>query len=148
MAYILVVDDAAEIRVLCREALGRVDHDVITVSSGDEALTFLDRAERLPDLVLLDVQMPKMDGWTVLREIRSRPRTEDLRVVMFSVRAHRDDVVEGWRLGCDGYVGKPVNLDAWIRAIEVVLARHESERLQQRQEALRELTSANAFDEL
>jgi DNA-binding response OmpR family regulator len=147
MASIMVVDDAVDIRVLCREALGRAGHDVVTVAGGEEALTYLERAADLPDLVLLDVQMPMMDGWTVLREIRSRPQTAGLRVVMFSVKSRREDLIEGWTLGCDGYVSKPFNLDAWIREIEVALNRSDLDRERHRERTLETLTRGQSLME-
>jgi CheY-like chemotaxis protein len=149
MAFILVVDDAVDIRVLCREVLVRAGHETVTVGDGPEALTYLERAQRLPDLVLLDVQMPAMDGWEVLSRIRADPKTRELRVVMFSVRSRRDDVLEGYRLGCDGYVGKPFNLDAWIREIEAVLGREDSDRDEHRAHTVDALAHAEVpLDEL
>ena len=144
MSFVLVVDDAADVRVLCREVLSRAGHEVVTVASGEEALTFLDRAARLPDLVLLDIVMPVMDGWEVLDAIRASPDTQRLRVVMFSVKSQRRDRIAGFQRGCDGYVSKPFNLDLWLREIEDVLARHEAERTQHRAATLRDLIGAGS----
>jgi CheY-like chemotaxis protein len=136
MTRILVVDDAPDMRVLCREALGRLGHEVVTVRDGEEALSFLELAPDLPDLVLLDVQMPGLDGWEVLERIRAHPRTAELRVVMFTVRSRREDRVRAWSRGCDGYVSKPFDLPRFVADVEEVLARADGDRVARRESEL------------
>ena len=103
---ILVVDDDEDIRHLVSEVLRLAGFAVETAGSGVTALERLG-LEDTPDLVLLDVQMPEMDGWDTLRAIRSMEALRDLPVVLCTVKAGTLDTSLGWSIGCDGYVPKP-----------------------------------------
>lgn len=104
---ILVVDDEPHIVRLVEVNLQRAGYRVITASSGAEALEKI--SSEKPDLVTLDILMPEMDGYEVLRRIHSDPSTKDLPVVILSQLAKHEDVFKGWQLGCNSYVTKPFN---------------------------------------
>jgi DNA-binding response OmpR family regulator len=115
---VLVVDDEADIRELIRVLLERGGYQVIEASDGEEALRrFFD--ER-PDLVLLDVSMPGLDGWGTLERIRE---LSDVPVVMLTARAAELDKVRGLRAGADDYVSKPFGRQELLARVESHLRR-------------------------
>jgi len=105
MATILVVDDEPAIRTILRHQLAGAGYRVLLAADGRTALEQLDR--ELPDLVLLDVMMPGMDGREVLRRIRSDPRHHHLPVVMLTARGERSHVLRGLEDGANDYIVKP-----------------------------------------
>ncbi len=120
--WALVVDDAADIRLLADLVLSMAGFTVTAAASGREALDALGRGE-IPDIVLLDVQMPEVDGWETLRRVRSDPGTADLPVVLCTVKGLPEDTLKGWSLGCDGYMGKPFDIGALVDELRGVLLR-------------------------
>ncbi len=123
----LVVDDAPDIRLLADLVLTMAGFTVRAASSGSEALRMLARDD-LPDIVLLDVQMPEVDGWETLTRLRHDPRTADLPVVLCTVKGLPEDTLKGWTLGCDGYLGKPFDIGDLVEELEGVLRRDCVER--------------------
>lgn len=117
-------------RFLLRRVLERgAGLEVLEASSGREALSLLDHSQTPPlDLVVLDIQMPGVDGWQVLQHLRSRPRTRNLAVVMCTVRGRAADQLRGWELGADGYLVKPFDLTDLLGEIKQVLARTPEQR--------------------
>ena len=85
--------------------------------------------EEKPDLVLLDVMMPEMDGWTVLERIRADEETADLPVIMLTALAQDADIEKGTLLGCDVYITKPFEPTDLINAVRRMLEGIEEERL-------------------
>lgn len=83
MPKVLVVDDEPDVRLIARIVLGAADHDVVEVGTGEAALALFDEGPPA-DVVLLDVRLPGLDGWEVLRRIRSDPATATLPVVVFT----------------------------------------------------------------
>jgi two-component system alkaline phosphatase synthesis response regulator PhoP len=115
-AHVLAVDDENNIRRLVEVNLQRAGYRVSTAMDGIEALEKI-RAER-PDLVVLDVMMPRMDGFELLKQLKSDPETADLPVMMLTARAQDADIFRGWQSGADGYLTKPFNpqeLLTWVR---------------------------------
>ena len=102
---ILTADDNQQIRMLVKAALRSLGHELLEAVDGEEALEVA--IERVPDLVLLDVTMPKLDGWEVLRFLRQRPETADVRVMMLTTAAQKVDLEHGSSLGCNDYLTKP-----------------------------------------
>ncbi|NMC80506.1 MAG: response regulator, partial [Chloroflexi bacterium] len=98
----------------------------VVAHDGEEALNILFGPERessqtaalLPALVLLDIKLPKVDGLQVLQAIRSNPRTRLLPVVILTSSNEERDLVEGYRLGCNSYVRKPVNFEEFMAAVQ------------------------------
>lgn len=116
---ILVVDDSATVRKLISGKLEKSGHKVICASDGIEALECL--AIGLPDLVLLDITMPRMDGYEVCKQIRANPAAHDLPVVMISGRDGFFDKVRGRMAGSTGYVTKPFGPETLMKALETYL---------------------------
>jgi CheY-like chemotaxis protein len=102
---VLVADDDEDILNLVRAALERAGHDVVAVVDGAQALAAV-RARR-PDLVVLDITMPELDGLEVLRRLRADAETRALPVVLLSAQAQEADVERGFATGASAYVKKP-----------------------------------------
>ena len=134
----LVVDDAADIRLLADLVLQMAGFSVTAAASGREALGILAGGE-LPDIILLDVQMPDVDGWETLSRVRSDPRTRHLPVVLCTVKGLPEDALKGWSLGCDGYLGKPFDIGGLVAELQAVLERDDATRLALRQEKIAQL---------
>lgn len=124
MAHILVVDDEPDILLLIRINLEGRGHRVTVAADGDMALRLI-AADR-PDLVVLDVMMPVMDGWGVL-ETLMREGVE-MPVVVVSAMQDPSDVRKALELGADQYVGKPFDLRALVGAVDLHLSRSSEER--------------------
>lgn len=107
MKHILTVDDETNIRRLLQVNLQRAGYRVTMACDGVEALESV-RQER-PDLVVLDVMMPRMDGFEVLRQLRMDTTTAELPVIMLTAKAQDADVFRGWQSGADCYLTKPFN---------------------------------------
>jgi len=138
MSRILVVDDQPDVRDVLKTMLEFRGYDIETVEGGRQALEVLGDSGSAPDLLLLDVQMPDMDGWDTLEKIRSRHGEFEPRVIMCTVKGHPSDLLRGWSLGCDGYVWKPFDLKMLVDEIEAVLRRSEGERIRARRTAIGE----------
>ncbi|MGH2687456.1 MAG: response regulator [Actinomycetota bacterium] len=138
---VLVVDDGADIRFLIRTVLALAGHQVEQAGGGAEALALLapdPTPAGLPSVVILDVQMPGMDGWDTLRAIRSNPRTAEVRVILCTVKGRPEDIALGWELGCDGYLNKPFGIDELRDEVATVAGRGREERLSVRESAFSE----------
>ncbi|HET6159466.1 MAG TPA: response regulator [Dongiaceae bacterium] len=124
--YILLVEDNPDDEALTLRALNKnkVANGVVVVRDGAEAIDFLfgtgAHAGRdvsdLPQIVLLDLKLPKLDGFEVLRRIRADERTKVLPVVVLTSSKEERDVVQSYRDGCNSYVRKPVNFDEFVEA--------------------------------
>jgi DNA-binding response OmpR family regulator len=115
---ILVVDDEDDILNFLELVLGEKGFDVITASGGQEALT---RAQlEHPDLVLLDIMMPQMDGWEVLKLLRVDEETAEIPVAMLSARTEARDRVQGLQEGAIDYICKPFSLQELLGKIEAI----------------------------
>ena len=104
---ILAVDDEKHIVRLVQVNLERAGYTVVTANDGKEALQKV--ADENPDLVVLDVMMPYMDGFEVLQNLRRSPATRDIPVIMLTAKAQDADVFKGWQSGVDCYLTKPFN---------------------------------------
>jgi two-component system response regulator len=122
---ILLVEDNPDDEALTLRAFAKnkITRPVAVVRDGAEALDYLFRAgryagldEERPQVVLLDLKLPKIDGLEVLKRIRADPRTAVLPVVILTSSKQESDVIEGYRSGCNSYVRKPVDFDQFIEA--------------------------------
>ena len=120
---ILVVEDEGDIRDLIRHHLEREQFRVITAGSGEEGLQLAKRES--PDLVLLDLMLPGMDGLEVCRSLRAASETRNIPIVMLTARAEDADVVSGLELGADDYITKPFRPRVLLARLRAVLRRHE-----------------------
>ncbi len=122
---ILVVDDDRQIVRLLRSYLEQAGFHVFVAYSGDEALRSL-RADR-PDLVVLDLMLPKRDGWDVTRTVRSDSALEATPIVMLTAKVEDYDKVFGLELGADDYVTKPFNPGEVVARVRAILRRAQGE---------------------
>jgi two-component system alkaline phosphatase synthesis response regulator PhoP len=136
---VLVVDDEDDIRELCRVNLEFEGFQVVDASNGAAALQQA-HAEH-PDVIFLDLMMPEMDGWEVLRRLKEDDDTAGIPVVLLTARTGEDDQMRGWQEGILEYVSKPFNplsLVEWAkRAMEPRDPEEESERRRRILEQLR-----------
>lgn len=115
---ILVVDDDPDIRMVLRTNLEEEGFTVREADGGEAAITEVE--DDAPDLVILDVMMPEVDGYDVLTRIRSKPELEALPVVLLTARRQESDVWEGWSSGADYYMTKPFKMNELVRFVRYV----------------------------
>jgi DNA-binding response OmpR family regulator len=115
---VLVADDEASIRQVLSNELTRAGFDVVTASDGEESLEAF--TTHAPALVVLDVSMPKVDGWEVLRELR---QISEVPVLMLTAHSLESDQLTGFGLGADDYVTKPFSLRQVIARVKAILKR-------------------------
>jgi len=127
---ILMADDDAEDRDFARDALARarVANDFRAVEDGQELVDYLKRrgayedpaSSPRPGLILLDLKMPRKNGFEALEEIKADPDLKDLPVVVLTTSGADEDVVRSYRLGVNSYIRKPVTFDGLIQAMEAL----------------------------
>ncbi|MBU4173896.1 MAG: response regulator [Actinobacteria bacterium] len=127
---ILVVDDDPTMVKLINVNLKLNNYSVVEATSGEQALNVL--AAETVDLIVLDIMMPGVDGWEVLKRIRSSRETEEMPVILVTAKTQDSDVIRGWELGADEYVIKPFNPLLLVEVIRMVLDRSYEERLERR----------------
>jgi len=121
MKKILVVDDEKDVLDLVRRILIRGGFEVITALDGKEGLAKV--YSEAPDLMILDINMPVMDGWEVCRKIRGDPLYKHLPIIMLTVRRTKKDQLKGLDLGSDEYITKPFSPKELIARVKTVLQR-------------------------
>lgn len=118
---ILIVDDDLETVKLIGIILERRGYEITAAQSGEQALA--KACAENPDLMILDVMMPDIDGYEVSERLRAIPATSDLPIIMFTAKAQVDDKVAGFKAGADDYLTKPVHPDELVSRVEAVLLR-------------------------
>ena len=113
---ILVVEDDESIRNLIVSQLEDAGFAVATAADGLEGLAAI--RERRPDAVLLDINMPRMDGFTMLERMKSNPETSNLPVLMLSAQSSPEDIRRAVQLGADDYIGKPFESRQLLRRVD------------------------------
>ncbi|MBR3339137.1 MAG: response regulator transcription factor [Lachnospiraceae bacterium] len=116
---ILVVDDESRMRKLVRDFLEKADYQVIEAENGERAVDIFFEEKEIA-LILLDVMMPKMDGWQVCREIRQYSKVP---IIMLTARADERDELMGFNLGVDEYISKPFSPKILVARVNAVLRR-------------------------
>ena len=119
---ILVVDDEARMRKLVKDFLVKNNMDVVEAADGEEAITIFFQEKNF-DLVILDVMMPQMDGWEVLKTIREYSQVP---VIMLTAKGEEQDEMQGFAAGADDYVTKPFSPKLLVARIEAILRRNSS----------------------
>ena len=120
MSRILIVEDDADMVALATRWLERARHKVQVASDGPAGLKLME-ADPLPDLVLLDVMLPKVDGFEVLRRMRADKRTKGLPVIMVTSFTRDKDVQRGRELGANDYIVKPLMELDFLKRVEHIL---------------------------
>ncbi|HEX9887975.1 MAG TPA: response regulator [Nitriliruptorales bacterium] len=126
MKRVLVCDDDRGIRELLRVTL-EDEYEVVFASNGREAYDAIFQDRSIAGVVL-DVMMPEMDGFEVLRRVRTEPATLDMAIVMLTARVAEDDYLHGYRYGADAYLSKPFDPEELLVALREVLARTPQQR--------------------
>jgi DNA-binding response OmpR family regulator len=134
MARILVVDDEPDIRRLLEVILSEEGHKVVCADDGEKALEAI--AEQPPDLLVLDVMMPRKDGFMVLKEMKSAGVREATKVLVLTARTAEIDWLRGYKLGADQYLTKPFDNEALVAAIETLLSMTKEQLRARRQQEL------------
>lgn len=117
---ILLVDDERDLVFYTKLVLEEKGYEVTEAYDGQQALDILEDFH--PDLILLDVTMPRLTGWEVLKQIQEDPETADIPVLMLTARSEDADKARGWELGVTWYQTKPFELDELAMVIERILA--------------------------
>ncbi len=117
---ILVVDDEARMRKLIKDFLTQKDFPVLEAEDGEKALEVFEEKKNEISLILLDVMMPKLDGWSVLRKIRQESKVP---VVMLTARGEENDELFGFELGVDEYISKPFSPKILVARVQAILKR-------------------------
>jgi DNA-binding response OmpR family regulator len=133
---ILVIDDDPGVRVLCKIAFRTDGDEIVEAASGREGLELLET--ETVDAVVLDVMLPSVNGFEILRRIREDARTKDLPVVLLSVRVGIQDQIDGWRAGADDYLTKPFSPAALAAKVYEICGIGPADRAEQREERLEE----------
>jgi len=117
---ILIVDDESRMRKLVKDFLSQKGYKALEAADGEEALKIFEENQNKIDVILLDVMMPKLDGWSVLRQIRQKSRVP---IIMLTARGEEQDELFGFELGVDEYISKPFSPKILVARVEAILKR-------------------------
>ena len=121
---VLVVDDESRMRKLIKDFLMQKGYSILEAGDGEEALNVFEENQNKIKLILLDVMMPKLDGWSVLRQIR---QTSKVPIIMLTARGEEQDELFGFELGVDEYISKPFSPKILVARVEAILKRTNPE---------------------
>lgn len=121
MHKVLIAEDEADIRQLISFNLERESYNTLLAGDGEEAV--LIAYNKIPDLIILDLMLPKMDGFSVFKELRLDSRTKDIPVIMLTAKAQLDDVIAGLEMGADDYLTKPFSPKELVLRVKALLKR-------------------------
>ena len=122
---ILIVDDESRMRKLIKDFLTAKGYSILEAEDGEIALQVFEQNSEKIDLILLDVMMPKLDGWSVLRQIR---QTSQIPIIMLTARGEEQDELFGCELGVDEYISKPFSPKILVARVEAILKRTQGEQ--------------------
>ena len=123
---ILVVDDEERMRKLIKDFLTNKGYHILEAEDGEKALEIYQENKSKIMLILLDVMMPKLDGWSVLRQIRQE--NKELPIIMLTARGEEQDELFGFELGVDEYISKPFSPKILVARVEAILKRTKKEK--------------------
>ena len=126
---VLVVDDEARMRKLIKDFLMQKGYGILEAGDGEEALKVYEENRNKIKLILLDVMMPKLDGWSVLRQIRQDSKVP---IIMLTARGEEQDELFGFELGVDEYISKPFSPKILVARVEAILKRTSPELKEQK----------------
>ena len=118
--YILVVDDESRMRKILKDFLSVKGYHILEAEDGEKAIEVFEENRNKIKLILLDVMMPKLDGWSVLRKIR---QDSNVPVIMLTARGEEQDELFGFELGVDEYISKPFSPKILVARVEAILKR-------------------------
>lgn len=122
---ILVVDDESRMRKLIKDFLAQKGYEILEAEDGEKALEIFEENQNKINLILLDVMMPKLDGWSVLRQIR---QISQIPIIMLTARGEEQDELFGFELGVDEYISKPFSPKILVARVEAILKRTKKEK--------------------
>ena len=122
--YILIVDDEQRMRKLIKDFLIAKGYNILEAEDGEKALQIFEENQSKIELILLDVMMPKLDGWSVLRQIRQNSKVP---IIMLTARGEEQDELFWFELGVDEYISKPFSPKILVARLEAILKRTKSE---------------------
>ena len=117
---ILVADDESRMRKLIRDFLIQKDFNILEAEDGEKAIEIFEKEKDKISLIILDVMMPKLDGWSVLRQIR---QTSKVPIIMLTARGEEQDELFGFELGVDEYISKPFSPKILVARVEAIIRR-------------------------
>lgn len=123
-ATILYVEDNPDNRMLVRRILLSEDYGLLEAQNAAQALEMLKNAH--PDLILMDINMPDMDGYTLTSRIKTMPGFERVPIIALTANVMRGDKEKTLEAGCDGYIQKPLDIDQLLREVERFLSRRNN----------------------
>jgi DNA-binding response OmpR family regulator len=138
---VLVIDDEPDVLLLCRVNLEIAGHEVVEASDGLAALALARSAS--PDVIVLDVMLPHLDGLSVLADLEADERTSGTPVILLTAKTQVEDRLAGWRAGCSDYVTKPFSPVALTDAVERTAAMSSAERNAMRSRELERLIGSH-----
>jgi CheY-like chemotaxis protein len=145
-SVVLIVDDNPQNVELLQAFLESLPVKIVTAGDGQEALEKIEQYK--PDLILLDIMMPRMSGFQVCKKIKSDPNTKDIQVLMVTALNELGDIEQATECGTDDFVSKPVNKFELITRVKSLLkVRHLKSELERALEYLNEIEQDNAADE-
>ena len=121
---ILIVDDESRMRKLIKDFLTAKGYSILEAEEGEKALQVFEENSEKIDLILLDVMMPTLDGWSVLRQIR---QTSKVPIIMLTARGEEQDELFGFELGVDEYISKPFSPKILVARVEAILKRTQGD---------------------
>ena len=121
---VLIVDDESRMRKLIKDFLMQKNYKILEAGDGEEALKVFEENQNKISVILLDVMMPKLDGWSVLRQIR---QTSKVPIIMLTARGEEQDELFGFELGVDEYISKPFSPKILVARVEAILKRTKPE---------------------
>lgn len=116
---ILYIEDNFDNRMLVRRLLEHEGFLVLEAQNAHEALALLQTQQ--PDLILMDINMPEIDGYTLTRQIKATPQTSQIPIIALTANVMRGDKERTLRAGCDGYIEKPIDIDTFIEQVNQFL---------------------------
>ncbi len=138
MKRVLVVDDDPMITKLVKVNLELSEFVVEEAWDGDTALKVL--KSDAPDLMVLDLMMPRTDGWDILKMVRERQDIKDLPIILLTAKIHDEDLIRGWEMGADDYVIKPFDPVQLSDRVKAILDSTLEERIERRKREIERLS--------
>lgn len=123
--YILIVDDESRMRKLIKDFLIAKGYNILEAEDGEKAIKVFEEYSEKINLILLDVMMPKLDGWSVLRQIRQKSKVP---IIMLTARGEEQDELFGFELGVDEYISKPFSPKILVARVEAILKRTKGDK--------------------
>ena len=124
MAYILLVEDTQDNRAIAELILREAGHTVLSVADGESGMAAA--ATQHPDLILMDLALPLVDGWEATRRLKADPATRDIPVVAFTAHVLQEDADRAREAGCVAVIAKPFEIDSLLGQIETLVEQQRS----------------------